>query len=138
LCSFNTNIYQGVKQEIAVEHEQKSIDIAEASNMNEKLSRILAELRRYFEALYGERLMQLVLYGSQARGDAKPDSDIDVLVILKEPVDAWKEIDSTGEFIADLCLEYNIVISRNFVSLARFQQENSPFFINVRREGVLV
>ncbi|WP_202895576.1 nucleotidyltransferase domain-containing protein [Iningainema tapete] len=69
-------------------------------------------------------------------GDAKPDSDIDVLVVLEEPVDAWKEIDDTGEFIAALCLEHDVVISRNFVSLARFQQENSPFFINVRREGV--
>lgn len=69
-------------------------------------------------------------------GDAKPDSDIDVLVVLEEPVDTWKEIDNTGQFIADLCLEYDVVISSAFVSIVRFQQENSPFFINVRREGV--
>lgn len=106
--------------------------------MNEKLPGILAELRRYFETLYGERLVQLILYGSQARGDAKPDSDIDVLVVLKEPIDAGTEIDRTSEFIAALCLEHDVVISRNFVSLARFQHENSPFFLNVRREGILI
>lgn len=41
--------------------------------MNEKLTAILAELRQYLEALYGERLVQIVLYGSQARGDARSD-----------------------------------------------------------------
>lgn len=98
----------------------------------------MAELRRYFEALYSERLVQLILYGSQARGDAKPDSDIDVLVVLNEPVDAWKEIDYTSEFISALCLKHDVVISRNFVSFARLEQENSPFFINIRREGVAI
>lgn len=104
--------------------------------MKEKLPEILTELRHYFETFYGERLVQLILYGSQARGDARSDSDIDVLVILKDDVNAWEEIDRTGEFTAALCLEHTVVISRAFVSLLRFQSENSPFFLNVRREGI--
>jgi uncharacterized protein len=104
--------------------------------MNDNLPEILAELRQYFNELYGDRLVQLILYGSQARGDAKPDSDIDILVVLKEPVHAGKEIDRTSEFVAALCLERTVVISRVFASALRFQQENSPFFLNVRREGV--
>jgi uncharacterized protein len=56
--------------------------------MSEKLATILAELRRHLEALYGPRLVHLVLYGSQARGDAEPSSDIDVLVVLQGPVDS--------------------------------------------------
>ena len=52
--------------------------------MNEKLTAILAELRHYLEALYGERLVQIVLYGSQARGDAKPNSDAELIVLEKQ------------------------------------------------------
>ncbi|MEK0178619.1 MAG: nucleotidyltransferase domain-containing protein [Oscillatoriales cyanobacterium] len=106
--------------------------------MNNNLPEILAELRHYFHNLYGERLVQLILYASQARGDAKPDSDIDILVVLDGQVHAGKEIASTSEFIAALCLDRTVVISSAFASSIRFQEEKSPFFLNVRREGVLI
>jgi len=47
--------------------------------MNEKLKTILSELRQYLAELYGAWLMEVVLFGSQARGDVVEGSDIDVL-----------------------------------------------------------
>jgi len=84
--------------------------------MNERLKTILSELRRYLSELYGERLVDVVLYGSQARGDAVEGSDIDVLIALEGEVYAGKEIDRTGDFVAALSLKYDTLISTVFVS----------------------
>jgi predicted nucleotidyltransferase len=106
--------------------------------MDEKLRTILAELRRRFEAFYGERLIQMVLFGSYARGDAEPGSDIDVLIVLRGPVNPGKEITGTGDVTASLSLQYDVVISRIFISAEQFSGEQSPLLLNVRREGVPV
>ena len=106
--------------------------------MSEWLQSLIAELRRRFEALYGPRLVRLVLFGSQARGDAEPGSDIDVLVVLDGPVRPGEEIRRTLNPAAELSLEYNVVFSCAFVSRERFENELSPLLINVRREGVPV
>jgi len=105
-------------------------------HMNEKLQAILTELQSCFKGLYGERLVQMVLYGSQARKDAEPGSDIDVLVILKGPVNPGDEIKRTGETVADLSLKHNEVISCLFMDQERFMHRNGPLLRNIRREGI--
>jgi predicted nucleotidyltransferase len=70
------------------------------------LYKLLAELRGQFAALYGTRFVQMVMYGSQARGEAVPGSDIDILGVLQGPVSPGKEIARTGGIIADLSLRY--------------------------------
>jgi len=103
-----------------------------------KLQVILAELRHHFERLYGPRLVRLVLFGSQARGDAEPGSAIDVLVVLEGPVNAATEATLTLYFRAELSLRYNTVVSCIFMSAQRFEHERSPLLLNVRREDVTV
>jgi uncharacterized protein len=100
------------------------------------LAEILTEVRQHLETLYGDRLSSLLLYGSQARNEARDDSDIDLLVALHEPFDVLLEIDRTTPFIADLCLTWEVHISVNMVSDRKLQQGKMPFFLNLRREAI--
>ncbi|WP_263363372.1 nucleotidyltransferase domain-containing protein [Pseudanabaena sp. UWO310] len=52
----------------------------------------LHELKLGLKELYGDRLVKLILFGSHARGEANPDSDIDLLAVLKSPVSQVQEI----------------------------------------------
>jgi len=104
--------------------------------MSERLRTILAELRQRLEALYGPRLVKLILYGSQARGDAEPGADIDVLVVLKGPVSPYAEITRTGDIVSNLSLAHGEVICCLFMDEDRFTTRNGPLLRNVRREGV--
>jgi predicted nucleotidyltransferase len=104
--------------------------------MNPTTRTVLTELRTEFEALYGERLVKLLLFGSQARGDTEDGSDIDVLVVLRGHVYPGVEIDRTVNVTARLSLKADAVISCVFVSVERYSREKSPLLINVRREGV--
>jgi predicted nucleotidyltransferase len=103
--------------------------------LGERLQNLLAELRRRFQALYGPRLVRLMLFGSQARDEAEPGSDINVLVVLEGPVRAGEEIRRCLNDVSELSLENNVVFSGVFVSRDRFENELSPLLINVRREG---
>lgn len=101
------------------------------------LQQILAHLHQELSAILKDQLDQVILFGSQARGEAVPGSDIDVLVVIKEEPDYGDLIQRTSSTIGHLSLRYDVVISRAFVSRERYEHENSPFLINVRREGVL-
>lgn len=106
--------------------------------MTETVSRIVAELREGLEDLYGPRLERLVLFGSQARGDAAPDSDVDVLVVLHGDVRPVEEIRRTGGLVSEVSLRSGADVAVTFISAERFRSEASPFVLNVRREGVAV
>ncbi|RJP68206.1 MAG: nucleotidyltransferase domain-containing protein [Candidatus Abyssobacteria bacterium SURF_17] len=98
---------------------------------------IVTELREQLELIYGKRLVQMILFGSQARGEACPGSDIDVMVVLQGPVRPGEEIARAGGITSALSLKYDVVISCTFLSEERYKHEQSPLLLNVRREGVV-
>jgi uncharacterized protein len=50
----------------------------------------LRELDRKLPARFGRKYLRLILFGSRARGDNDPDSDVDVAVILRGRItDRW-------------------------------------------------
>lgn len=106
--------------------------------MNAELNVILRDLRRGMEELYGDRLERLVLFGSRARGDADPDSDIDVLVVLRGEVDPDEEILRGGEVTARVSLMYDAHVSSTYVSSERYAIDRGPLFLNIREEGKAV
>ena len=85
-----------------------------------QLDEILGKLRLYLESCYGDRLEQIVLYGFQARGDAALDSDGQLY------------------FFSDICMDYSVLVSQVFAHRDWVEYHPSPFYKNLRHEGVLV
>ena len=103
-----------------------------------KVLDLVRECHQRFRALYGERLVHVVLFGSQARGDAEPGSDIDLLVVLEGPVSPCDEIERTSDAVEDLCLRSESVISCVFMDQVRYTRRHGPLLRNIRREGVVL
>jgi predicted nucleotidyltransferase len=60
---------------------------------------IIQKCKEILEKHYGERFAGLILYGSQARGQAEEGSDIDMLVLLQGPLDYFQEIWNLAELL---------------------------------------
>ena len=104
----------------------------------ENLAIILKKLNRALKRLLGERLEAVYLYGSHARGDARPDSDIDVLVVVKGDFNYFDMVQKVSRHTAKLSLEYETVISCVYVTQDDYEHRHTPLLLNIHREGVAV
>lgn len=115
---------------------REPVPVINAAGLSPQLRTVLAQLGNRLRALYGQRLVKLILYGSQARGNARPGSDIDILVVLKGSVHALEEIERTDEILTGLSVELNQTVTCLFMEEERFLNRNGPLLRNIRREGV--
>ncbi len=106
--------------------------------MSLKTQKILKELKRELLRIYGRQVDSIILYGSQAHGDAREDSDIDVLLVLKDDFNYLEMLKRSDDQVVSLSLENDVVISRAFVSKKEYTEKQSPFLINIRRDGIAV
>jgi len=110
--------------------------LAESPAVDPRIKSIAGEVRRQLSGIYGDRLVRLVLFGSQARGDARPWSDIDVMLVLRGPVNTEQEAKRTIDAIARLSLNHDCVIMPEFVDQAEFTRGHSSLVDTVLEEGL--
>ena len=96
----------------------------------------MKELKEGLVHIYGDKLKAVYLYGSYARGDARTDSDIDVMIVLNNYKSYGKEIDRTGKLTSNLSLEYGISISRVLMKEMQWKSSDTPLLRNIRMDGI--
>ena len=97
-----------------------------------------ARIHALLAEAFGSRLQGVVLYGSEARGTADPDSDADLLVLLRGPVALGKDLKITIDALYPLLLELERPIHALPVDAAAYAEGEFPLYRNARKEGVLV
>ncbi len=95
-------------------------------------------LQTRLRTIFGPRLRGLVLYGSHARGDATDESDVDLLVLLDQVEEFWRDLKSIEGPAGELSLENDVVVCALPVAESEFRSSQLPLYRNARREGVLV
>jgi predicted nucleotidyltransferase len=100
---------------------------------------ILNEVKKEVLKIFGDKLVQLILYGSYARNTQDPESDIDFMILVDENETKLREYRGRiVDIMTDLSLKYDIVISFTRESYGRYIRylEVLPFFYNIYLEGV--
>ena len=97
------------------------------------------ELVRGLLRLLPEQTVQIVLYGSAARGTAEPDSDIDIALFLKGRLSSQQQ-DALSDLIVDLNLKYDKVFSVVDIDQQTYLKWRhvTPFYQNVSKEGIVL
>ena len=81
-----------------------------------------------------DKIKLMMLFGSVARGDYRPDSDIDILVVSNYRKEIWPQIST---IIADTVLEKGELLSVHVMDEAHFDEtKDYSFLTNVLKEGI--
>lgn len=98
---------------------------------------VLALVKRRLEALYGSRLARVLLYGSRAAGVARPDSDYDVAIFLKDLDDPRHEADQLADLGWEMVRDHGVVLSAKAFAAGDYGRPSLLMEV-IRQEGVPV
>ena len=94
------------------------------------------QLKQRLQEAFGDRLKGVILYGSEARGEAGEDSDVDVMALLEGPIRLWEDIGLGVEATYDLTLALGRPVHVQPTDAAEFEKGDFAIYRNAKAEGV--
>ncbi len=109
--------------------------------MSKRMKNLMEQYVEQVRQIYGSHVQQIILYGSYARGDFRPDSDIDIMILLDM---SDLELKAYSQNLSYMTYDFNLDNDLDIKPIAKSQEhfnkwvENYPFYMNVHNEGVLL
>lgn len=107
----------------------------------DQLKTIQEKIIESYKSVYGNNIIQIILYGSYARGDYDSQSDIDITAVVDgERLDLQKKLRLVWDASADIGLENDIVISPTVIPASEFElyKNKLPYYRNIDKEGIRI
>jgi predicted nucleotidyltransferase len=95
----------------------------------------LTRFRASIGEVYGDRVERVVLFGSRARGDARPDSDYDIAVFLHDLPDRAREMNRLADIGTEILYDIGGVINAMPYRAGAYR-ERTPLMREIRLDGV--
>ena len=103
--------------------------------MENAIDPVLNRFRAALDEAYGKRIERVVPFGSRARGDARPDSDYDVAVFLKDLDNFGQEAGRIAEIETDILYDTGAIINAMPFEAGSYR-EHTGVMGELRREGL--
>lgn len=104
----------------------------------QEIQSTLVDCKQCLLTHYDKNIKSIILYGSVARQQLTPNSDIDLLVILEPPFDYFKELRAIVDLIYPIQLEASHWISAKPASINDFETGSTQLYRNVQEEGIVL
>jgi len=103
------------------------------------VQKVAKEYKESLQRLYGDELVELILFGSYARGNFNEESDLDFAIVLRSPeTRAAAEIPKISFVGSRLSLKYGIMLSSLPTSLHKKQTSMQGIYQEIRKEGIVI
>ena len=102
---------------------------------------LLEKYTKILEKIYGKHLKVVILYGSYARGDFRPDSDVDIMILVDM---SDLELKTYGQQLSYMTYDFNMDHDLDIKPIAKSEAHfnkwivNYPFYSNIHKEGVVL
>jgi predicted nucleotidyltransferase len=111
--------------------------VIKTARLNDNEKTALQVFTNRLQSNYAQQVQQISLFGSKARGDSSPDSDIDILVIVRQGDRTLRH--EIIDIASEISLEFDVLISPRVISEKRWQtKQGFSLYRNITRDALLI
>ena len=92
-----------------------------------ELNLILQAMTQAYQAVYGANVVKIILYGSYARGDFRPDSDVDIMILVDM---SDLELKAYGQQLSYMTYDFNMDHDLDIKPIAKSEAHFNKWIVN--------